>query len=95
MQTHPRKPHFAPHDIKSCFGSLGEGIGNPRLGIAGLPKPVHYSLQLQKAYTVLNTTLLLQPLRCHCIECVIHHEQDDVREEQQSTPHICGANKHD
>jgi len=26
--------------------------------------------------------LLLQPLCCHCVECVIHHEQD-VCEEQQ------------
>jgi len=26
--------------------------------------------------------MLLQPLRWHCIDCVIHHERD-VREEQQ------------
>jgi len=24
--------------------------------------------------------MLLQPLRCHCIECVIHHERDVYEE---------------
>jgi len=32
--------------------------------------------------------MLLQPLHWHCIECVIHYEQD-VCEEQ----HPCGMNK--
>ena len=32
--------------------------------------------------TVASCMLLLQPLRCCCIECVIHHEQH-VHEEQQ------------
>jgi len=41
----------------------------------------HTKTSLKRNMCLSDTNLLLQPLRWHCVECVIDHEQD-VREEQ-------------